>query len=701
MNNHQYLVEVLIEEMPARMVRAVSEQFKTRVADFLEENRLSFEDIKAYATPRRFAVLVTGLADKQSDFTETAKGPTEAIAKGDDGEWSKAAMGFARSKGVDVEDIYFKDLNGKSYAYVDIAHSGSKTRDILPGIASVIESMQFQNTMKWSTESHFTYLRPIHGIVSVFDKEVIPFAVRHLSAGNTTLGHRTLSEGEVTINFAGNYEEILEAASVIVDQDKRQALIQEQIASIASDAKVSVIEDPELLEEVTQIVEWPTAFLGHFDEKYLELPEAVLITSMRDNQRYFAVRDEQGNLAPYFIALRNGDNTNIEGVKAGNEKVLVARLEDALFFVGEDRARSIDDFAEQLSGVTFHAKIGSLADKMASTTALAKALYSLWETTDTFAGELYDEFKSKIERLGAIYKFDLVTQVVDEFSSLQGVVGEIYARELGEDDAVATAIREHYLPTQAKGEQPKTPLGILFAIADKLDTIIHFFAINKVPSGSNDPYALRRAMIGIVQILLSEHLPLHWEETLPEVLTNVYDMADEESEKLTEQLLKFVDDRLVAILKDASIRPDISDAARHASVRDVVYITETAEVLQSFSKEENFKTAVESWQRTVNLGTSQDEPLKDRWRIQASAFETDSEEALYQAYKELESDVSPETALQQLESLVPKITAFFDDNMVMVEDDTRRNNRLTLLEKLSDMILAVADVKRINEKVAD
>ncbi|MCI5775689.1 MAG: glycine--tRNA ligase subunit beta [Aerococcus sp.] len=700
MNNHQYLVEVLIEEMPARMVRAVSEQFKERVAAFLTDNRLSYEDIKAYATPRRFAVLVSGLADKQTDFTETLKGPIEKIAKTEDGEWSKAALGFARSKGAEVDDIYFKDLNGKSYAYVDIEHSGSKTRDILPGIADVIEAMKFPQTMRWSTEPHFEYLRPIHGIVSVFDKEVIPFTVRNITAGNATLGHRTLSSGDVTINFAGNYEEILEEAYVIADQDKRQVRIEEQIATIADDAHISVVEDPELLEEVTQIVEWPTAFLGHFDEKYLELPEAVLVTSMRDNQRYFAVRDMEGNLAPYFIALRNGDDTNIEGVKAGNEKVLVARLEDALFFVGEDREQTIDDFAAQLSGVTFHSQIGSLADKMASTTALAKALYSLWETTDTFAGELYDEFKPKIERLGAIYKFDLMTQVVDEFSSLQGVIGEIYAREAGEDEAVATAIREHYLPTQSKGEQPKTPLGILFAVADKLDTIIHFFVIGKIPSGSNDPYALRRAMIGIVQILLSEHLPLRWDTQLPKLLEDVYGMSAEDSAVLTEQVLKFVDDRLIAVLKEAVIRSDISDAVRHATVRDVVFITEAADVLQALSSEDNFKDAVEAWQRTVNLGTSQ-ESLKDRWRVQTNAFETDSETALYDAQNALEPDASPETALSQLEDLVPQITAFFDDNMVMVDDETLRNNRLTILEKLSDAILAVADVRRINEKVAD
>ncbi|MDO4680880.1 MAG: glycine--tRNA ligase subunit beta [Aerococcus sp.] len=700
MNNHTYLVEVLVEEMPAQYVRQITDQFKERVAAFLKDNRLDYEDIKVFATPRRFAVLVNGLADKQTDLSETAKGPAKAIALNEDGEWTKAAQGFARGQGADVDDIYFAELKGKEYAYIDIKHPGQNSAVVLPGISDVIRGMNFPVRMYWDSHQTFQYIRPIHGIVSLLDKDVLPFTMEGILAGNTTLGHRFLSQDAVEIPFAGAYEEKLQEHFVIADQDKRKAKIEKQIEAIEARERVRVHEDPELLEEVTQIVEWPTAFLGHFDEKYLSLPAPVLITSMRDNQRYFAVDTEEGTLAPAFVALRNGNEEHLNQVRQGNEKVLVARLEDALFFVDEDKKHTIDEFKDQLTGVTFHGEISNMADKMARSTAVAKQLYNnYWETTDVFAGELFDEFMAKIDRTGAIYKFDLVTQIVDEFSELQGVIGDIYAKEAGEDPEVAQAIREHYLPLAAGGDLPESPLGLLFAIADKLDTIISFFKINKIPSGSNDPYALRRQMIGIVAMIRHYQLPLNWVKALPALLKDIYGVEDPESQaQLTNQIIAFMDDRVKTILKDQDIRLDISEASRSARLKDINTIIQTAKALDEDAKRDGFKETAEAWQRVVNLGMQKEESMRDQWRIQPDAFETDSERDLYEQVKALNFDVSPESRLDQLDALEGVITQFFIDNMVMSDDEVQQKNRLTLLEELADFILGVADVRAIQEK---
>ncbi|MDO4669900.1 MAG: glycine--tRNA ligase subunit beta [Aerococcus sp.] len=699
MNNHTYLVEVLVEEMPAQYVSGIAEQFKERLATFLADERLDYETLTTYATPRRFAVVVSGLADKQEDLNETAKGPAKAIALTEDGQWSRAAEGFARGQGVSPDDIYFAELNGKDYAYVDVKHPGKNVSEILPGVSELIRQMNFPVKMYWGTHRTFQYIRPIHRIVSLLDKEVLPFSVEGITAGNTTLGHRFLSEGEVEISFAGAYEDTLYDHFVIADQDKRRAEIVKQIEALEASENVQVHDDPELLEEVTQIVEWPTAFLGHFDEKYLALPAAVLITSMRDNQRYFAVDDADGNLAPAFVALRNGNDHALDVVRKGNEKVLVARLEDALFFVDEDRKHTIDEFAAKLSGVTFHGEIGTMAEKMARTTVLAKALYNYWQTTDYFAGELFDEFMAKIERTGAIYKFDLVTQIVDEFSELQGVIGEIYAAEAGEDPAVATAIREHYMPLSAGSDLPASPLGLLFAVADKLDTIISFFNIGKIPSGSNDPYALRRQMIGMVAMISEQQLPLDWAKALPMLLADIYGItATDKQIALTDSIIAFMDDRVKVALKDENIRLDISNAARGARVKDINTVMQTAKALNQATTAPHFKETVEAWQRVVNLGTKADDNLSDQWRVQPDAFETDSEQELYDEIKALKFDVAPESRLEQLTALKDIITQFFLDNMVMSDDETQRKNRLTMLEQLAFFIQGVADVSEIQEK---
>lgn len=697
MNNHFYLIEVGLEEMPAQYVRSVSQQFQKLVEAFLKEERLTFESTQVFATPRRFAVLVKNLADKQIDFSEVAKGPAKTIAMDEEGNWTKAAQGFVRGKGLTTDDIYFETINGKEYAHIKVESPGQPAVEVLPKIKDCITQMTFPVAMFW-TNHDFRYIRPVHWIVSLLDKEVVPFEVMGLQAGRKSRGHRFLHPDSFELTNAVSYEERLAEMYIVADQDKRKAMIQSQLQELEETHHFHIMEDDDLLEEVTQLVEYPTAFVGEFDEKYLALPAPVLITSMREHQRYFAVEDQKGNLLPRFIALRNGTKDGLESVKAGNEKVLVARLEDAMFFVKEDKEVAIDDFAKKLTHVTFHAKIGSLKQKMERTGVVANFLYSKWAMEEVFASQLASDFKPQISRLQSIYKFDLVTQMVDEFSELQGVIGEIYAKEAGEDEAVAIAIREHYLPNGSESELPQTPLGILMAIADKLETIISFFAIGKAPSGSNDPFALRRQMIGIVTLLAHYHLPFEWHTDLKELLDLVYDFDQEKESKVSADLLQFVSDRLKNTLESEGIRYDISQAVREAEIFDVLSIIETAKTLNHHTKDDHFKANVEAWQRISNLKAKAEELHVQQATVNPDLFETSSEKELCQAVKGLNLGEFEEENYQELEQLTPLISRFFEENMVFTEDEAIRNNRLTLLKQLARPLAAHFNVQEIVNK---
>ncbi|AEA01760.1 MULTISPECIES: glycine--tRNA ligase subunit beta [Aerococcus] len=697
MNNHSYLIEIGLEEMPAQYVRSISEQFQERVENFLDENRLSYGSIETFATPRRFAVLVKELADRQSTFEEEAKGPAKRIAQDEAGNWTKAAMGFARGKGLTIDDIYFKELKGEDYAYLTVRSEGLNVVEVLADIKNCVSEMNFPVSMHWDSHE-FRYIRPVHWIVSLLDKEVIPFNVLAVEAGNLSRGHRFLHNESVEISHASLYEESLEKAAVIVDQDKRKQMIKEQIEALAKENNYQVPLDQDLLEEVTQIVEYPTAFVGDFDEKYLSLPAPVLITSMREHQRYFAVEDQEGKLLPHFIALRNGNHDHIETVKNGNEKVLVARLEDAMFFLEEDQKHTIDDFAQKLTDVTFHAEIGSMKQKMERTGKIAHYLYENWAMHEVFAGQLATDFTQEIDRTSAIYKFDLVTQIVDEFSELQGIIGEIYAKKAGEDPQVATAIREHYLPSGNASELPQSPLGLLFAISDKLESIISFFAIGKIPSGSNDPFALRRQMIGILAILEAEHLPLEWHQALKDIFDQVYDFDQNKQVELSQAIIQFLSDRLKNNLADKEIRFDISQAAREAKYIDVLTIIQSAELLNAHKEDEDYKDNVEAWQRINNiiLKVSQEEvelPL-----VNEDLFESNSESDLYQAVSDLRLDEGVEEAYEEITALTPIITQFFEDNMVFTDNQDIRNNRLALLSLIDQAITKHYNVQALQAK---
>ena len=674
------LVELGLEEMPAYVVTPSMKQLRDKMGAFLTDHRLSFEKIEMFSTPRRLAVRVVGLADKQSDLTEDFKGPSKKIALDADGNFTKAAEGFVRGKGLTVEDITFREIKGEEYVYVTKEEVGRPVEEIIPAVTEVLQALTFPVSMHWANNT-FEYIRPVHTLTVLLDEQAFDLDFLDIKSGRTSRGHRFLGR-ETEITSADSYEDDLRAQFVIASPLERGDMIVEQIRALEEEHGVSIEIDEDLLNEVLNLVEYPTAFLGNFDAKYLEVPEEVLVTSMKEHQRYFVVRDSEGKLLPHFISVRNGNAEHLENVIKGNEKVLVARLEDGEFFWREDQKLAIADLVEKLSNVTFHEKIGSLAEHMERTGKIAALLAQE-------AGLDADE-TADLARAAAIYKFDLLTGMVGEFDELQGIMGEKYALLAGENAAVAAAIREHYMPTSADGELPDTKVGAVLALADKLDTILSFFSVGLIPSGSNDPYALRRATQGVVRILDK----FGWNIDLAQLLGRLYELKfDSLSYENQAAVLDFFRARVEKMM-DRSIPKDIVAAvlqSTHFVVRDLV---ETAALLAEKSKEDNFKSAVESLSRVFNLA----EKAQGQTAINPALFENQEEKDLAAAIEAVELTSDLATNLDQLFALSPVIDAFFDHTMVMAEDEAVRNNRLALLASLTAKAGQLAQFNQINTK---
>ena len=677
------LLEIGLEELPAQYVRSSSEQLAKRVEDFFKDENLEFESVEAFATPRRLAVRVNGLVEEQADREEIFKGPSLAIAK-KDGAWTKAAEGFVRGKGLTTDDIYVEEVNGVKYIHVKQHIAGKSTKAVVKNLSSVITDMKFPVTMRWAAHT-FEYLRPIHWIVALYGNEVIEeIGVLDVKAGRISRGHRFLGK-EATIENPESYEKALAEQFVIVNQDERKALVRKQIEELAAKNNWIIPIDEDLLEEVSSILEYPTAFAGTFDEKYLVVPEPVLVTSMKEHQRYFVVYNQEKQLLPFFVSVRNGNDYMIENVAKGNQKVLTARLEDALFFYEEDLKIPMTTFLKKLETLNFHAKIGSMTEKMDRVQLLVGRL----------AKELNlpSDVVVTAQRAASIYKFDLVTNMVGEFPELQGIMGEIYALKQGETPEVAKAIREHYMPTSADGELPSSVPGALLAVADKLDTFLSFTAAGMLPTGSNDPYALRRQVMGLVQILAAFDWNIEIEDFTKLLLGLDYaEFLTDKEDEIEEFILSFIRERVAQRIATITKRHDIIDAVVNSNTSSVPEQLKAAKVLSAVSESEEFKGITEALNRVINISAkakddASGEILEDR-------LETESERNLVKAIQELNAKVgslTPEELYSHLEAMAPKINDFFNENMVMVDDEATRRNRLRFLGLLSEIILDLAD----------
>ncbi|KOY71323.1 glycine--tRNA ligase subunit beta [Apilactobacillus kunkeei] len=687
---HTFLLEIGLEEMPAHVVTPSIKQLVKKTEDYLKDQRIDFDAVKPFSTPRRLTIQIEGLADKQPDVNETVKGPAKKIALDDEGNWSKAAIGFTKGQGLSTDDITFKEVKGTEYVFVEKHIAGKPVKEVLMGLKDVITSMTFPTLMKWNVY-RLDFIRPIRWMVALLDDEVLPIQILDVTASNVSRGHRFLGQ-DTTINSADEYEEKLKEQFVIVDAQKRKDLIVKQIKEIQDENNWVININPGLLEEVNNLVEWPTAFFGKFDEKYLQLPSEVLITSMKDNQRFFYVNDQNGNILPFFISVRNGNSEYIENVIAGNEKVLTARLEDAMFFYQEDQAKDIDFYVNKLKKVSFHDKISTMFEKMQRVEKIAEVIGQ--------HAKLSDQELKDVKRAAQIYKFDLVTGMVGEFSELQGVMGEKYALLKGENEDVATAIREHYMPISATGELPATKVGSVLSLADKFDSILTFFAAGMIPSGSNDPYALRRQANGIVRIVKNEELNFNLTEMMEAFINAEKDAnvaPDLDQNKEISEIVSFIKDRIVKQLKADKIRHDIIDAAGNSNNDNIEFIFNVADILNEHKEDDNFKESVEALTRVLRISEKQDF-ASDDLNVDESLFENDSEKNLHSNVEAISGDffsLSANDEYNKLFDLKDSINDYFDQTMVMAKDENVKNNHLRELTKLSNMINWFADLNQL------
>lgn len=684
------LFEIGLEEVPARFIPNAIQQLKERMAAWLDSSRIVYGAIEAYATPRRLAVLVKEVAEKQEDINEEVKGPSRKIALDEAGNWSKAALGFARSQGVDPEQFTFKELGGVEYIYATKSSVGVPTAEVLSeGLLHILHAMTFPKFMRWASYD-FKFVRPIRWLIALFGSDIINLEIAGVQSGNVTRGHRFLGQDAV-VERPADYVEVLRKQHVIVDIEERQALIVKQIEALAAEKDWTIAIKDDLLEEVLYLVETPTVLFGGFDPSFLNIPKDVLITSMREHQRYFPVLDRAGELLPYFVTVRNGGSQSLEVIAKGNEKVLRARLSDAKFFYEEDQKLEIRDALSKLESIVFHEELGTIGDKIRRIRRIADALAEkLRVSPDT---------QESVSRAADICKFDLVTQMVYEFPELQGVMGEDYARKAGEKEEVARAVFEHYQPRFAGETVPSTNAGAIVSIADKIDTITGCFSIGIIPTGSQDPYALRRQAAGIVQILLDRKLSA----TLSDVFNIAIDVhgnlgnMKRSADEIRKELHEFFGLRVKKLLSE-TLRYDVVDAVLAAGFDDVASVVNRgAALMAAVQKGDIFKSTVESFNRVSNLASK-----AVHKSVNTGEFTEQGEKALYEAWHGIHESYSAALqegdairALELASSITPAITAFFDSVMVMAEDDAIRNNRLALLAAIDSELNRFAHFSKL------
>ncbi|MGZ9585027.1 glycine--tRNA ligase subunit beta [Paenibacillus marinisediminis] len=680
------LLELGLEEVPSRFMRQAMEQLQDRMERWLEAARITHEGVTTYGTPRRLAVFVKQAAEKQTDIHEEVKGPARKIALDENGQWTKAALGFARSQGVEPDQFFFKELNGVEYVYANKSSIGTDTAEVLAeGMQSIVHAMTFPKNMRWGAKD-MRFVRPIRWVVALFGSDIVPIEFTGVKAGNVTRGHRFLG-ADTTIEEASQYVEKLREQHVMVDVSEREALIVKQIEQLAADKNWTIAVKEDLLEEVLFLVEYPTVLFGTFDESFLHIPQDVLITSMREHQRYFPVLNGEGQLLPFFVTVRNGDAKGIDIVAKGNEKVLRARLSDAKFFYEEDQKLLIQDCVNKLDNIVFHEELGTLGDKVRRIVSISSRLAE--------AVQADSETAEQVKRAAAICKFDLVTQMVYEFPELQGMMGEDYALKLGEHPTVARAINEHYKPRFAGDPAPETTVGALISMADKLDTLSGCFAIGIIPTGSQDPYALRRQATGIVQLLLERELPL----TLNRMFDIALDVLEQSGllkrnrSEIRKDLYDFFGLRVKNVLSE-QVRYDVVDAVMAAGYNDVPDTINRGAALMSAVRDEAFKPVVEAFNRVCNLASkAEDAEVDDK------LFEQAEEGALYaswqKAHKQYEAAADSTAALAALGSLQEPITAFFDHVMVMAKEESVKRNRLAMLKHIAADLNRFADFAKL------
>ena len=677
------LFEIGAEEIPAGFMPNILGQLKQLAETKLNDAHLPFESIATYGTPRRLALIVKGLADTSAEISERHKGPSASIAYDADGNATKAAIGFARGKGLDVADLVVED----GYIYAETKTAGVPAKDIVTEmLPQLITGLNFPKSMHWGNLDA-KFVRPVRWLVALLDEDVIPVEFATVQSGNVTRGHRFLGADEITIKNAASYVDTLKENFVMVDQDARRELISKQLHDMAASKNASIVWDDDLLEEINYLVEWPTALCGGFEESYLALPDAAIITPMKDHQRYFPLVDQDGKLLPMFLTVRNGSDHSIEVVQAGNERVLRARLDDAKFFFNEDRKKPLIDRQDGLTKIVFQEGLGNLADKTERLLKLGRVFgeeYGLHEDTVVV-----------LERATELAKTDLTTGMVTEFTELQGVMGKEYALLDGESPEVAEAIFEQYLPRFAGDVLPQTEAGKVLSIIDKVDNIVATFSRGLIPTGSQDPYALRRQTIGILNILLGSE----WNISLRPIFKASMELLNvlaEKQDELLDQVEEFFTLRLKNIFLDREVPHHVIDlllSNNELSVADAEglvnallanRIDENVELVQAYTRMYNLVKDVEY--TGVNSDLLKEDAEKELFEAASKASEASS--AAWEA-----GDYDAVVAVPA--TLVPAINKFFEDVMVMDKDEAIKANRLQLVRLAYSVMAIIGDISSL------
>ncbi|MBI4798267.1 MAG: glycine--tRNA ligase subunit beta [Desulfarculus sp.] len=671
--------EIGSEEMPARFVAPAMAALSEIAGQELTRQGLAFEGLETFGTPRRLALVVRGLAPRQADRQEVALGPPVKAAYDASGQASKAALGFAKGQGIEVGQLeHIETDKGPRLGFtrhIPGRAAGEVLGELLPRLVTAIP---FPKTMRWGGYK-LRYARPIHWMLALLDGAVIPFELTDIQSGNLTYGHRFHAPGAVVVKDAADYLQKLAAGQVMAQREQRKLQVIQEVQAAAGQAGGRLLPDPGLIEEVTDLVELPVACCGTFDREFLEVPRAVIINAMRSHQRYFALEDAAGELLPAFVAVNNTKAVDPAVVTQGHQRVLRARLSDARFFLHEDMKRPLISRLEDLKQVTYHAKLGTSLDKVERCANLA-----VW-----LAGKLLPAEVDKVRRAAQLAKCDLVTQMVGEFPDLQGQVGRDYAQRNGEDDGVALAILEHYLPTGAGGDLPTGMIGTIVGIADRLDTICGLFGVGQTPTGAADPYALRRAAIAIIRLVMEKGLKLSLGRCLDQALAGLGSWLARPAAEVKSEVTEFFATRLAGMLAEQGVPTDVAEAVLAAGLDDLGATQARALALAEMKKSQDFAALAAGLKRVMNI------LRKEAAQVPATPpdparFAEDAERQLFEAFTALRAEAQARFAageylafLQGLSALKGPIDKFFDDVMVMVEDQAVRHNRLALLNQIA------------------
>lgn len=682
------LLEIGTEEIPAKLVKDIYSNFKSKIKELLGENRIEYEKVKVYGSPRRIAIEIKGISEYQKQEVKEIKGPPKNIAFDDEGNPTKAATGFAENQGIEVDDLEERDTERGIYLYAVIEQDRKKTEELLKNIYKrLIKEVNLPITMRWGNHD-LKFIRPIHWLLALFNDKTIEFQLEHLKSDNKTWGHRFMANEEFTVSSVNKYERTLKKANVIVDPKKRREIILEEIGTIILEKKLKFKLDNQLMEEVVHLVENPSPFLASFAEKYLKLPEPVIVTPLKEHQKYFPLWDKNDNLSNKFIVVKEGGKDYIDNVREGNEKVLKARLEDAEFYYQRDVKEDLDNFLEDLKGLILREELGSMYDKTNRNIKLSEQI-----------AEKLDMNKQQIENIKSASKYakiDLVSQMVREFPELQGVMGSIYTRNQGMNEDIALAIRDHYLPDSAESKLPGTLLGKVVSLSDKIDTLTGFFGINLIPTGSQDPYGLRRAATGIVRLIEDLNYEVKIEKLFKDSL-DVFKISEQElkldSEELISKIHEFMLNRVEYILRERGYDIDIIRTVLYGLPLSIPLVKKAVSLLDEVKYKNSFQEFLTAFNRVDSIIKEKQEK-----EINPNLFEKEEEKVLYKEYKEINDEVTNyieekelKNAYHSLMKIIDPIHDFFEEVRVMAETQEVKENRLALLQQIQLLMKSLGD----------